>query len=45
MLQPALATMGKAIEPYADYKQSAATLKIALEKAYEYTKDQPYVLL
>lgn len=36
--------MDKIIESFADYKQPAVNLKIAYEKAYEYAKDQPYIL-
>lgn len=37
----ALATMDKASEPYAGQKQSIDTLKINVEKAYEYAKGRP----
>ena len=37
----ALATMEKASEPYANQKQSVETLKLNVEKAYEYAKGRP----
>jgi hypothetical protein len=37
----ALATMGKASEPYASHKQSVDVLKMNVEKAYVYAKGIP----